>query len=133
MEIDPIRDWLSKHGTTVLICITCTLVLFPILYRWSAGSAEHAKNDYLQAEVSFKQLEQELLTNNEINYHELTEILERRPELQQKYDAPLAQLLLIRGNNDEAAHFGKRALERLEGSPFTQYALNSLQITDSEY
>lgn len=120
-------NWFKKNGTKLLYAILILFGLTILASRWSSGQQQDAERDYITAEANFEVLQQGLMGRlddprvTEQALDELLAILKRRPELNTKYQAPLAQYFLNRGEPQNAEFYANRAFDRLTENGFTHY------------
>jgi hypothetical protein len=118
-EHHPIVAWLTKHGLTLLGALGVLFAALLLLYRFAAGSETASITDFIQADRQFSALENDLLTTGKVDItaaeaqlKKIDALLQRYPELQQKYDGPIAQMLISSDMTTQAIPYAKRLLQR---------------------
>lgn len=137
-EESPLVLWLTQNGLTLLwmllgIAVTCIL-----LFRFFLGESENIEKQYTQAEVYFSQVIDPSISSDmaDESLAKLNALLQQSPELQVKYDGPLAQALILRKDPEKASLYLERALKRThkDHSPFyADFARTSLLIAQENY
>lgn len=130
----PIIEWFSKNKQMILGGLGSLLAVLLILYYVLSSRATQAENDFSAAEVAFQHVQE----NQDINENLalLYTLLDRRPELHAKYDAALAQILLIKQEPIVAAPYAERVFKRVEGDGldfYESYGRNSIVIESGDY
>ncbi|MCP5507862.1 MAG: hypothetical protein H7A37_06140 [Chlamydiales bacterium] len=140
IEEHPYTKWLHDNSRLVFYVLIATVALIFVVYRWSASSNAQAERNYIEAAEEFNTFEgrgkraispatkQEAL-------EALVTILNVQPDLQAKYDGPIAQELLIRQKGEEAAPFADRVFNRTEKNNipyFSNYGATSLTIANGD-
>jgi hypothetical protein len=134
-EDNPTIQWLMQHGRNLIIGILGICAAIFLIYLFTSRNTQKAENDYLTAENTFvkfmgaKPEEKEYL-------QQLEAIMQRRPELHAKYDGLIAQILIDKGQTNEALPFANSAIARTaeENRPFyTDYAQTTLLISANQY
>lgn len=134
-----LASFLSLYGKQLLITVAVLLLCLVGAYVWHRVGQGHAETDYSNAEKSYQELLQvkgqdrsKPLAENE-SYLILQGILARRPDLESRYDGPLAQIALERGDLKLAALYADKALKQLmaENLPFyEEFSKTSLLISE---
>jgi len=137
----PLVQWISENGRLLMWILGALIILVFFLYRTLGASSSNAEGDYLYAEKEF------IIFQNSVNSKEdtktrqaaldnLTAVLKKHPEIQAKYDGPIAQALINVGDIKEATVFADRTLARtsIENLPlYTDYAKTTLNISNHHY
>lgn len=131
-------DFISQYGRKFVILLLVILVSLILIYRMTSSKKTSAENDYFNADRLFMSLQKNIGINDvfEKESAKLIQIMERHPELHQKYDAPFAQMLIFQGNNKLAEEFANRALKRIkadDSSFYIDYAETTLLISEGHY
>lgn len=137
----PFIQLLSSYGRYVLFTVLALLVLLTLVYRLTSGGSAKAEKDYFNADNEFQLFAQPIVEEADSAasreaLNRLEQIMQRRPELNAKYDGLVAQILIFRGDADSAAPFAARAIARTaaENHPFyTDYAQTTLLIGSEQY
>ncbi len=141
LEEHPLIHWLTDNGK-VLLYILAGLILFLILiFRFALSKDVASEADFIHAEKEYRLFsapvkEGEDLTLQTSALKNLNKILTAHPELHPKYDGPIAEILLIRGESALAMDYAKPAIDRTksENEPFyTGYAQTTLKIANGNY
>lgn len=137
----PFVQWLSYYGRYILFTVLGLIALLTLVYRLTSGGDVKAETDYFNADNEFQLFAHPVVeeadsaaSREALNRLEL--IMQRRPELNAKYDGLVAQILIFRGDADSAAPFATRAIARTaaENHPFyTDYAQTTLLIGSEQY
>ncbi len=106
----------------------------------SANDQAKAENDYFKAASDFslftKVGPQSPSPEQQAAFEQLTKILDSRKELHSKYDAEIAQTLMIQNRPEEAVPFAERTLARVSKNNlplYTDFAKITLLIEDKNY
>lgn len=116
-------EWLSANKKNILIGFIILFVLLIFSYRILAQRTVNAESDYVSAQIIFNHI-QESAPSGELLQDQLTElsaIIHRHPELGAKYDAPLAEMLLIEGQAAQAAPYAKSVFARTKADDLAFY------------
>lgn len=131
--------WIMKNSTNILAGTALLLALLFFLYRMSANEKVKAENDYYTATkeyIAFLGQGESTPLTEEQAFVQLEEILNRRPELQSKYDAMIAQTFLVRENPEAAHPFAKRTFARTSQDHlplYQRFAEITLLISEQNY
>lgn len=141
-----IEDFITLHGSSLLWSMVGFAFLLLVGYVITSGSQTKNQADFSQAESQFTVYTQSLLdpkadsTKAKEALLSLQSLIASHPELHQKYDGPLAQLVLIEGNPTVALSYEKDLLARtLENAnnpflkPYADYSRTSLLIAQGEF
>lgn len=98
----PAIEWLSAHKNILLWAVFGVIAALIIASRLMTWRTLDAEKDFFQAQTAFTQFEQTAgrtadSTTAAANLEQLQAIMKRHPELESKYEGPLAQTLLITG------------------------------------
>lgn len=134
-------QWLSQYGLILLATLTALLLGSLILYKVSFGATQKSEQDFINADNYFRIFQGNAkesldLTAAKDALNQLNVILQRHPELHAKYDGLIAQILLNRGEINQAKEFANLAISRTasENTPFyTDYAKTTLLIGEQNY
>ncbi|MEC7839246.1 MAG: hypothetical protein VX777_04310 [Chlamydiota bacterium] len=131
--------WVVKNGNNIFYALITFIALLFIVYRMSANEQVRAENDYFTATKDFNTFarsgdadssaQEQALIN-------LEEVLKRRPELNAKYDALIAQELLVKDKPLTAMPFAERTLSRTSQenlSLYQEFANATLLIATEKY
>lgn len=131
---NPVLQYLIKNKKQILTISLGLLAVLILAYKWLSIKTSSAEDDYLTANNRFISFTQN--PDNESVLSDLKELLVRHPELAEKYDAAIAQILINRNHAKASLPFAKAALERTENenSPyFSSYAQTTLLIAEKHY
>jgi hypothetical protein len=135
----PAVQWLIANKQKILYGALALFILILLTYRWMSHRALDAENDYFQAQTDFSLLHEQVMQGKGINADSLKKleaIMKRHPELQAKYDASLAQLLIIGQSPAEAASFAQTTLDRTKNPSldfYHSYAQTTLLVSNQQY
>lgn len=118
------QEFIIEYGRKVLYLILGLIILFLLMYRLSSGSKAGALTDYLNADKDFSSFQGSSLTEALAENGPLTnlkEILNRRPELNAKFDGLIAQELLIKEDPNNAGLFADKAFQRVSKDHLPYY------------
>lgn len=133
----PFIDWLTANKQILLWGLVGLFAALLISYRYLSVSNLNAESDFMQAEITFQQIQQgtdPAATASRLQ--ELTTLMARHPELHAKYDGSLAQMLLIQGQIPEAKALAQSTFKRVRPdqlAPYEEYAKTSLLIGEGLY
>lgn len=132
-DIDPETsyvEWLMKYSRELLYGALAFLVLVIAFFWATHRSASDA--DYVEAAAAFSSLQ-----NGQVQaLPNLQTLVNAHQELQQQYDASIAQTLLYQGKTNDALPFAHRALERTKADqlPYYQdFAATTLLIAQQDF
>ena len=119
-------DWLKKNSNYIFYLGVTIVVLLIFIYR--AGYQDHIQKEgvYFAAEKEFQtfidtESEKSDKSLREDSLKSLKNILIRHPDLNSKYDAPIAQALLIEQIPSEANIFAERVISRTKNNKMDYY------------
>ena len=130
----PIIDWLSANKRNILGGLGIFLVALVVLFYIFSQKAIQAEGDFLSAEIAFQHIQENKDFTENLTL--LDALLNRYPELHAKYDAGLAQILLIKNEATLAAPYADRVFKRVKGDGldyYEEYGKNSLLIQQGDY
>jgi len=125
----PILHWIEKNGRLIFLALLAFAALLLFLYRHSSSQHSRAEQDYFQAANAIVQMKDPSKTSDALA--DLQAILSKHPELNARYDGPIAEDLLVANDLQQAAPYAEKVFQRVDKdlSPFyLQYAENSLSI-----
>lgn len=138
-EDSALIQWLTEHGRQLIVGVLLLFVLVIAGYRFLPGGGD-AQSDYFNADRSFSQLQRSVensdLPATKEHVNELQALMKRHPELEAKFDGPIAQTLILLGDDQTAIQFIKPTLERTapENHPlYTEYTQTTLLIGEEHY
>lgn len=135
----PFFEWLIEHAQTILYSLLGAFSLLFILYFWLASGSTKAEKDYITASEQFY-----IFENPQSNFSQkekdealanLTQLMKSHPDLQAKFDAPIAQIL-INDKNQQAKIFANSAFQRVskDNIPFyLDFAKITLLISQNQF
>lgn len=136
----PAFQWAASNSANVLSGILLFLAVLFFLHRMSANDLTKAENDYISAANSFATLTktgpESTPTEQQAAFEQLSKILASRPELNSKYDAMVAQALMIQDKPQEAIPFAERTFARVskDNLPlYIDFAKITLLIENKKY
>lgn len=113
----PAFQWVAKNATNILAGVALLFAVLFFLYRMSASDKSQAENDYFSATKDFNTFisvdSSVTPIQREEAFDQLNKVLNSRPNLQQKYDAMIAQALLTKERTDEAIPYADRTFKRI--------------------
>jgi hypothetical protein len=138
LEDNPGIQWIIKNGRYLLWAVLAFVALALLIYRFSASETVKAEKDYIDADRAFQTLQEVNITDvaSKEALQKLAAIMLRQPELHAKYDGPIAQTLINRGDIDSATEYANLAIARTksEESPYyTDYSQTTLLIGKKSY
>ncbi|MBA2727287.1 MAG: hypothetical protein H0U49_03830 [Parachlamydiaceae bacterium] len=134
MEEHVVVQWFNAHWQKLLYGFLGAFLLLFSVYAWKARGITKAEIDYYDANQIF-QVFQAGGEGSQEAFDKLTQVLKRQHDLQSKYDGLIAQILIDRGNIDQAIPFAQEALSRVTGDhlPFyIEYSANTLLIAKNQ-
>lgn len=133
-------DWLSEHGKNILYGLAGLLGIIFLIYALSSGQTSKAEQEYIQAANDFAYFSRAYDSQNQVAATDalarLKALISKHPELHATYDGAVAQILLNRGQTEEALPYANSTLARVKSNnlPFyTDYAQNTLLISQKSY
>lgn len=130
----PIMDWIVANRKNILYGIGALIVLFLAAFRILSIKMADAETDYLNAQTAFTNIEEN--QDRQENVARLQTILNSHPDLRPKYDADVAQTLLIAEDPSAAAPFAAPLFQRTADQgvdDYRDYGKTSLQIASGQY
>jgi hypothetical protein len=137
----PFVQWLSLYKQMILFAFLAILAVILIAYRWTSHQTTRSEAEFFQAQSEFSKFQEQ--SSNKKNWEtsltpfsQLTSIMNSHPELQAKYDGPIAQTFLIEQDALQAQPFAERAFRRTASDHlnlYKDYAQTSLAITSGLY
>src|SRR5665647_2862736 len=94
---NPLVEWISSNRQILLWGVAAAFVGLILAYRLISANLLNTEGDFFRAQALFTQFQEKTTVDNTA-LNELEAIIRRHPELQAKYDGPLAQTLLIDGD-----------------------------------
>lgn len=142
-ELDghPFMDWVSRHGQTILYAILGVFGALLAAYFWLSGGSTLAEKDFQVANEQFNLFQQDSSSADSSSPQEealigLTQLLKNHPDLQAKYEARIAQILIDRNQAEKAKPFAHSVFERVgkDDQPFyVEYAQITLLVAANQY
>lgn len=136
----PTFQWAIKNTTNILSGVLLFIAVIFFLYRIGANDRTKAENDYYTAANAFNSVvtppKNATPAERQENLEKLDKTLAIRPDLHSKYDAMVAQALLIQDHPQEAAPFAERTFNRVskDNLPlYTEFAKITLMIEQKDY
>lgn len=136
----PWIDWISANKRVILLGFVAFFGLVVIGYRFAAANTLSSQSDFYQAQNDFTRLQNQSIgvdtTEETENLGKLESILNRHPELHPKYDAAIAQALIIAQEPASAVPFAEKTFLRIKSDPvnfYEDYAKTSLLISEGQY
>jgi hypothetical protein len=137
----PAVEWLSSHKQMIIWIFLGLVALLILTYRILSTQTVNAERDFFQAQATFAQFQQANATTQDdpstaADLELLTTLMQRHPELKAKYEGPLAQTLLIRGEALKAQPFAEGVFTRTHPDHlqlYQNYSKTSLLIGQGQY
>jgi hypothetical protein len=136
----PLIHWATENGKALLYGFITLILLGILAFRFILGSSADAEADFINADKQYLLF---LNSSKEGNaaaaataLQSLNKLMTAHPELHAKYEGPIAEMLLIRGENAEAIQYAAPAIQRTsdENDPFYgAYAKTSLTIASDKF
>lgn len=118
----PIMSWLMRYGRHLFIALIALIVLLVGIYWANQRGERSAEHDYLKADKLFQTFAIAKADPDEAKnaLNELAKLLKKHPDLAAKYEGLMVQVLLNRGEVEEALKYAVPALTRTakENEPF---------------
>lgn len=133
-------EWMAKNSVNILFAALLFFAIIFFIYRMSAGDRIKAENDYFAAAKDFNafaapEADKRSPLSREEAFKGLEEVLKRRPDLRQKYDALIAETFIARGEVEAALPFAKSSFKRTKGDNlplYRDFANNTLLIAEGK-
>ena len=125
----------AENGKTILYTLLVIVLTATLAYRFFSASQKDDEAQFRLAENNFTKLKESSEGSQDV-LKELYQVMDKHPELQAKYQGPIAQYLLTQGDFETASKLANLAINRTyaENDPFyTSYAKNTLLIADHKY
>jgi hypothetical protein len=137
-EENPLLELLTTYGPKIAYTLIGLLIVGFLLFRFTADKKTEALTDYLNAQTYFDRFKsspvsQDLASNE--SYTQLLMIMDRHPELHAKYDGILSQILLARGDIQQAQTFAERTFNRVNAAiapDYVQFSQSTLDIAKGD-
>jgi hypothetical protein len=138
---ESIVEWISSNKKMIAGIAISFLTLFLIFYALTSTRSAQTEKDFFISQNTFQSFQQSganspLTENASTTLKELRELMIRHPELQAKYEGPVAQTLLISDQVSTLPLFTKSLFERTswEETEFYQlFAKTSLLIASGKW
>lgn len=131
----PFVEWIANYKKILALGGVALFAGLIIAFRLLTVSNLNTEGDYFRAQAIFSKFQEDYADNKE-DLNELEAIIRRHPELQAKYDGPIAQTLLIEGDIPKAKVFADLTFNRTRADHlalFEEYAKTSLIIGEGNY
>lgn len=137
----PWVEWVINNKQNVLWIILGLFAVLILSYRILMNRSMNAETDFFRAQTDFSQF-QEAARNSKNKladsaaFDDLEAVMKQHPELHGKYDAPLAQTLLIEEQMPKAQAYAQATFQRTDLDAighFHDYAAASLLIGEGKY
>lgn len=123
-------EWITTYKQYLIWGILALFAAMAITYRVLTWSNLSTEEDYYRAQTIYNKFQDDAFDNQE-ELQELKTIMQRHPELQSKYDGPIAQTLIIEGEIPQAKDFANMVFQRTRPDQlalFEEYSKTSLLI-----
>jgi hypothetical protein len=126
-------DALTKHWKTILLSAVGMAVLLFVMVQVSSRFQKPSQSDYVAATSLFNDW-LSLPNPDKKNFERLEKILDQHPELQAKFGGLIAERLMQLHENDAAAKYAEKALQRTKdgSSHYHQFALATCAIAKGQ-
>lgn len=127
-------DWLSEYKTHLIAGAAALIILAGLLWNTFATGAN--ENDYLTAANNFAIFKKSISnpkSTKEETFAALDKLdaqLKSFPEMREKYDGSISQLLLAKSYNDRALPYARRFLKRAQPNVLEAYHLFGEQTVE---
>lgn len=136
----PFAQWLTAKKNMLVWGLLAFCVALAALSWWFSWKGRESNREIAEASALFARLQTSALNPSEqevaaSELAKLTAILQSTPDLQPKYDGPLAETLLIAGNPSAAAPLLQRIERRVAQDKlqdFAQFAATSLLVAEGK-
>lgn len=132
---NPIIQWVVDNGSNILFGMVLIVIAGILFYRYNSQSTIGATNDYINADKLISILERSPVPDPD-SLDRLLEIMDKHPELHQKYDGNLAQILIKEGETERAQEIATKIINRTTQSNLPLYAYfakTTLLINQEKY
>lgn len=137
----PTIQWIVEQRMNILIVIIAIIVATILITRLSTGAPGQKEADLIQTEAEVVNLQKVILgidnaTSVDAAFDKVKQLLKQYPELNTKYDAPLAQAFLAVNNASDATPFADQSLKRTQANnlpTYQEFAKTSLIIGQEKY
>jgi hypothetical protein len=137
----PVIHWIVENRKNILYVFATLVILTLLLVRFTAGAPGQKEANLIQAETEVVNLQRVILgidkeTNIDEAFKKVNQLLKQYPELNSKYDAPLAQAFLATDKPTDAQSFADQSLKRTKANDlnfYQDFAKTSLLIGEGKY
>jgi hypothetical protein len=137
----PVTQWIVDNRTKLLSIFAVVIVSVLIITRLSMGAPGEKEANLITTETEFLNLQRVILgIDSEISiddaFAKVNQLLSKYPELNSKYDAPLAQAFITVQKPNDAQAFAQQSLKRTKenNTPLYQdFAQTTLLIAQEKY
>lgn len=137
----PWVEWVINNKQNVLWIIIGLFAILILSYRILMNRSMNEEGDFFRAQTDFSQFQEAALNSknqlaDSTAFEDLEALMYRYPELHGKYDASLAQTLLIEEQMPKAQAYAQATFRRTQHeaiSHFHDYAAASLLIGEGKY
>lgn len=134
----PWVEWLSNNKQIILWALGALFAFVIIAYRILTYNSTNAEADFFTAQTDFTQFQESAAkpAADAKDLRDLETLMARHPELHGKYDAQIAQTLLIEGQLPEANTYAQATFKRTADDSiglYHEFAATSLLIQAGKY
>jgi len=132
---NPTIQWVANNGSNILFALVLIVIAGILFYRYNSQSTIGTTNEYIKADKLISTLERSPVPDPD-SLDRLMEIMDKHPELHQKYDGNLTQILIKEGETEKAQEIASQMISRTTQSNlplYADFAKTTLLINQEKY
>ncbi len=137
----PLIQWIVDNRRSLLYIFVGVIAAIILITRFSMGAPGQKEADLIKAETEFVNIQRAILgVDTDLSQNEaitkLHQLLSKYPELNSKYDAPIAQAFIAAGKANDAQTYADQSLKRTGSNHlplYQDFARTSLFIEKEQY
>jgi len=136
LDVERLSEFVQNYGTLMAYVFLGLIVLVVIGYQFTRSRESHSFAEYMRAERVYQQFVKADLDRDPGAFESLNQLIDSYPDLKQKYEGKVAQVLISKDHPELAGPFIEEMIYRSEEEGFStylEYTKTTLLITDGEY
>jgi len=136
LDVEWISEFVEKYGALMAYAFLGLVTLLIIAYQFTRNRETRSFTEYMRADRVYAHFTQADLDADPEALQRLEQLMDQYPDLKQKYEGKVAQVLIAKDRTDLAYPYIERMITRSEeeGFPkFLDYTQTTLLITEEEY
>jgi len=136
IDVETVTEFVHNYGTLMAYGFLGVVTILVIAYQFTRSRESHSFTDYMRADRVYHHFMQADLSEEPEAFEQLERLMARYPDLKQKYEGKVAQVLIAKDRPEMARPYIDQMIKRSEqeGFPtFLDYTKTTLLITEGEY